>query len=250
MGVLLFDGVDDKLQWTTLGTNLSNTSDGAWTCAGLVKVVTSLDGGVSYLHSGTAPTGSSRIGLGMSADDHVNVDPSSGPYCVTSGTFTDTTNPYIWVASKTSGTVAPRLGWKLGSGGAWTHVDLIGGLQANQAAATFLQIGANIGTFFFNGHIGVVAYWEGAMSDTNKETLDNNWRTSDWYTNAHGTPTFLAELNVAAGSVVDLIGNATSLTTTGTTLDSGETLNSWNFNGTGIVATTYTGWYGSSGGWF
>jgi hypothetical protein len=43
----------------------------------------------------------------------------------------------------------------------------------------------------------------------------------------------LIEFNVTASSLVDLAGNANSLNFTGTTLDAAETLNSWNFDGTG-----------------
>src|SRR6202008_1241496 len=109
---------------------------------------------------------------------------------------------------KGAGSVAPRLGWKLGSGGGWTHENA-GSSMVDQIAATILDIGVWEGTSDpANAWIGVVAWWEGAMSDVNKEALDDNWRTSDLWLSAHGQPTFLAELNVAAGRVVDLAGNA------------------------------------------
>lgn len=241
MGVLQFDGVDDRLKWTTLASALLNVSDGAWTLAVLLKrggvaSATAYDG-VSYLLSGTgngtAKAGFSFHGVGSGDDNKIFVDVGSGSRTLIA-TFTNTTSPYLIVLSKGAGTVVPRAAWKVGSGGAWTHQNL-NTTVADQIDATMIEIGAWQAEDFFTGHIGVVAWWEGAMSDADKEALDDNWRTSDWWNSAHGQPVFLAELNVAGASVVDLAGNASSLSVTGTTLDSGETLDSWNFNGKGVV---------------
>jgi hypothetical protein len=104
-----------------------------------------------------------------------------------------------------------------------------------------LNIGSGpLSSEFFDGWVGVVAWWEGAMSQANKEALDNNWRTSDLWNSAHGQPTFLCECNVAGASVTDLAGNASSPSVTGTTLDAAETLDSWNFDGTGFVVDNTT----------
>ena len=235
MGSLQFDGVDDRLEWTTLAAALANVSDGAWTMAALVKRSALLPGpafgAVGYLTTDPNP---SRAGFSFSFAEIGVVDVGVG------STFTSVldslTSPYLVVVSKAAGAVAPRLGWKLGSGGAWTHENGDTAL-ADALAANSVEIGSWQGQDFLPGWVGVVAFWEGAMSDANKEALDDNWRTSDWWNSAHGTPAFLAELNVAGSSVVDLAENASSLTATGTTLDSGETLNDWNFNGKGAVAS-------------
>ena len=234
MGVLRFDGVNDRLKWTTLATALANVSDGAWTLAVVLKRAATLSfDGHCYLLSGT-DNGTTEAGVSFSNIDLLIADISGVSGCVTVSSFTNTASPYMFVMSKTAGNVFPRVGWKLGSGGAWTHEDFTVGTVPDQIAATMLEIGAWQTGDPLNAWVGVVAWWEGAMSDANKELLDNNWRTSDLWTSAHGQPLFLAELNVAGASVIDLAGNATVLTATETTLDAGETLDSWNFDGTGV----------------
>ena len=53
--------------------------------------------------------------------------------------------------------------------------------------------------------------------------------------NAHGQPAFLTQLNTLTPT--DLAGNASGIDVdTDLTLDSGETLDSWNFDGTGTAA--------------
>jgi hypothetical protein len=151
--------------------------------------------------------------------------------------FTSTTNIYLFALSKGAGTVAPRLAWKANAAGSWTHENLTQTCP-DQIDATMLEIGAWQGGDFYHGHIGLIAWFEGAMSDADKEALDNNWRTSDVWGSAHGQPKFLVELDVAGASVVDLAGNASSLAVTGTTLDAAQTLDSWNFDGTGAAAAT------------
>lgn len=236
MGVLRFDGTDDRLRWTTLASGLLNVSDGAWTVGVLVKraVVTTNFDGISYLLSGSGD-GTTEAGISFTTADRIMVDVAA-LNSITATDFASTASPYMIVTSKAAGSVAPRTGWKLGSGGAWTHENHDVAVP-DQIDATMLDIGVWQGSSdALNGWIGVVGWWEGAMSDADKEALDNNWRTSDWWNSAHGTPAFLAELNVAAGSVTDLAGNASSTSHVGTSLDSGETLDSWNFNGTGAAA--------------
>lgn len=230
MGVLKFDGTDDQLKWTTLASALSNVSDGAWTVAVLFKHENiAVFNGLSYLHNSGTPV------AGVSYSPSVQswaVDIGSGVIINTDAN--NTASPYMLVVSKGSGTVVPRAAWKLGSGGGWTHENFNGSI-ANQSAATDIQIGTWDDTDFADAWIGLIAWWEGAMSDAHKELLDNNWATSDWWHSPHGNPAFLAELNVAAGSVVDLAGNASAASHTGTSLDAGETLDSWDFNGVGTA---------------
>lgn len=234
MGVLKFDDVDDRLRWTTLTSGLANVGDGAWTLAVLFKRVgTAGFDARSYLLSG-AGAGTTVAGASLNGSGAVLVDVGAGPKAPSF--LTSTASPYLIVLSKGAGTVAPTLSWKLGSAGAWTDETLDLTL-ADQAAATMLDIGVWAATGDpANAWIGVVGWWEGDMSLTDKKTLDDNWRTSDWWSVAHGQPKFLAEMNVAAASVVDLAGNASVTSHVGTTLDAAETLDSWNFNGTGSVA--------------
>jgi len=235
MGVLKFDGSDDGLKFVTLNPVLANVTDGPWTFASVVKrnSETTWDP-ISVLLSGTdAGTQEASLWLNINDDLVVAVDGTADR--TVAGTFT--TGPYMFVVSKGAGTVAPRGAYKTGSGGAWTHADF-DGTVADQIAATMLQIGARGTADFFDGWQGINAWWEGAMSDANKEALGTNWRTSDLWNSAHGTPAFLAELNVVGASVFDLAVNASGLTATGTTLDGAETLDGWTFNGKGLSART------------
>ena len=237
MGVLKFDNVDDNLKWTSLASALANVSDGAWTLAVLVKFVALGDfNSLCYLLSG-AGDGTAEAGLSYNSSITAMYVDADGGKAFTS-TISSTTSPYLFAVSKAAGSVTPRLGWKLGSGGSWTHEDSSSAM-VDQIAATMIQIGTWQGANDpANAWIGLVGWWEGAMSDGNKEALDNGWRTSDWWTSAHGQPVFLTELNVDAGSVTDMAGNASSPSHTGTTLDAGETLDSWTFDGSGIGKIT------------
>jgi hypothetical protein len=233
MGVLKFDDTNDYVRFGTVDASLAAVSTTAWTVAVLLKRAgtgANWDA-ISYAISTTTI----RAGMSFegSSTDQVYMDYGSNRN--TGATkFTNTTSPYLLVLSKAAGASTPRLGWKLGSGGAWTHTAM-SGTQADTGSCTLIDIGSwKTSTDYFNGWIGVVAWWSGAMSDANKEALDDNWRTSDLHSSAHGTPLFLCELNVAGGSLVDLEAHASGLSVPNApTLDSGETLDSWNFNGTG-----------------
>jgi len=238
MGVLQFDGTDDRIRWTTLASALQNTSDGACTMGFLIKRDSLQAGthGLGYLLSGAT---TAEFGLGFwdssgGAPHHAFMDISEVGTRDFPSNLGNTTDSMLLVVSKAAGTSTPRLGWKLEPGGAWTHEDANTTL-VDQAAASILEIGCWEGGEFLATHIGLVGVWEGAMSDGDKEALDDNWQTSDWWQSAHGEPVFLAELNVAGASVVDLAENASSLAVTGTTLDAAETLDDWTFNGTGIA---------------
>lgn len=226
MGVLSFNNTSDKLTWTTLASPIANLN--AHTFAVLFR-----RGGTGQFDAlgYTLDTGDAQCGVSIANDDGLITDTGTGSRS-TPGIITNTTLPYIVAVSKAAGTATPRFSWML-SGGGWTHDD--GSSTEDAPTATdSLEIGVWEASFdWFNGHIGLVAFWSGAMSDTDKEALDNNWQTSDWWNSAHGQPVFLAELNVAGASVVDLAGNATGLTASGTTLDAAQTLASWNFDGTG-----------------
>ena len=237
MGTLQFDGVDDTLQWDTLASALQNVPTSANTIGVLLKR--------SNINSPVFQPPCDLEAGGFARRLYVEFNGNANQYITNTGgcfmgfSFTSTADPYMIIASKASGTSTPRVGWKLGSGGSWTHEDGDNTVGDASAAATKLLIGTreNLSGIYI-GWIGVVAFWAGAMSDANKEVLDDNWSTSDWWNSAHGQPLFLVELNVAGTSVVDLAGNASALTVTGTTLDATETLNNWNFNGIGVRPMT------------
>jgi len=238
MGVLQFDGIDDRLNWTTVTSDLANVSDGAWTMAALLKrnATPAVTKGIMYLVSGAGGTATEAgLSFGRGVGNNAPfLDLTGGGSNAFPSLLSSTTDTYLLVVSKGSGTVAPRLGWKQEPGGAWTHEDA-DTTVADQIASTGVHIGMWLGGEFIEAHIGLVGIWEGAMSDAHKEALDNNWRTSDWWNSAHGTPKFLVELNVATASLVDLAENASVPSHVGTTLDAAETLDDWNFDGIGEV---------------
>lgn len=244
MAALRFQSAtSSKLKWTTLATALANVSDGAWTCAVLIKravdpAASNFDG-LAYLLSGA---GGTTVEAGMSVDgaDALLVDIASQPTSNTGTnpfTVTGTTDTLILVGSKGSGAVRPQYDKYTKATNTWVHNTPTGGSAlADQIAATALEIGAwQGGDFVDDAYIGLVAFWEGELTVTQKEELSANWRTSDWWNNSAGAPKFIAELNVAGASVVDLAGNASGLAVTGTALAGAETLASWTFDGIGIT---------------
>lgn len=229
MGVLRFDGAD-WLRFTSLATPLALTSDGAWTSAVLLKQA--VDSGIqaySYLCDATptAVAGVGRTAAGLIYTDVAGSGQVGQDIVGTSDTF-------IVVASKSSGTTQLAFNLYSRSTGTWATPDTQGA-HANQAAATMWEIATwQGGGDLANAWLGLAAFWEGQMSQTNVEHLDDNWRTSDWFQNPHGNPTGLVEMNAEAINLSDLMGNATDIAVTGSpSLDPSETLDGFLFNGDG-----------------
>jgi hypothetical protein len=234
MGVLLFDGVNDTIKSTSLGSGLSNLSAGnAATLLWLIKAPAgdADSDGLAYLLSG-AGAGTAQFGASIDNTEDIFMDLSSARTVL--GTFQ--TNVYMLLISKPAGSPATcRLHWKQGAAGAWTHTNF-SGTQAFTTAASMLEIGAWQGADIYgSGHQGLFAAWAANFSDANAEACDDNWRTSDLYNHAAGTPVSLIQLNTTTPTDIGSSG-ASSLTVNGTTLDAAETLDSWNFDGTGAAA--------------
>jgi len=234
MGVLKFNGTSDRLKWTTLASALSTVSAGAYTSAYVFKRATV--GGdfdaLSYLLSGTG-NGVAEAGASITTGNRLLNDAGGSEDTNASNPLFNTTNAvYMAVVSKAAGNGAQIYSQFVKSSSTWNHYT--SSALGDQTAATMLEIGAwQAANDFFRDWMGIVAYWSGEMTQANKQALATNWKTSDLWNSAHGQPVFLAQLNIAGASVVDLAGNASALTATGTTLDSGETLSAWNFDGTG-----------------
>lgn len=224
-----------RLRFDTLTAPLQSLPTGAWTIAVLFKRLGTADTDPLVYIIDTLDS-TPYMGISVDSSDNPNVDTGPGSHAFASN-INSTSNPYLFVVSKTAGSAAPTISWKLGSGGAWTD-DTCNAALGNGLTSEQLEIGAWLGEdLSMNGWIGVIGMWSGAMTLTNKKSLDDNWRTSDWWNSAHGTPVFLMQMNVATGSLVDLAGNASNQTSaTLPTLDAGETLNSWNFDGVGTPA--------------
>ncbi len=232
MGVLQFNNTSDKLTFASISGPLSTLT--AHTCAYLFKRPHT--GQFDALGYTLTAGGVAEVGLSISNDDGLLTDTGGGARGG-GGVIAPANNVWIAVATKTAGTVAPRFHYLRGDIGTWTHVAASSGTENDALTTASLEIGVwETSNDFFGGHMGLVGFWSGAMSDSDVDALSANWRTSDWWNSAHGQPVFLAELNVAGASVVDLAGNASSLSASGTTLDASETLLNWNFNGTGAAA--------------
>lgn len=235
MGVLKFTG-SQWLRFQTLASGLANTSDGAWTCAVLFKRVVddAASHGLTYLLT-TTPT--AQAGVSLDGTDEIvgDLTAATGNLAGNPGlACTGTTETYIAVVSKGAGTGVLTYRRYVRSTTTWSS-ETTSGTRADGSAAGYLEVGTwQGGNDLADAWIGLVGWWEGQMSQAQAESLDDNWRTSDWWNNGLGQPTALIEMNVATGSLVDLASNASNLSVTGTlTVDSGETLDSWNFNGTG-----------------
>lgn len=225
-----------RIRWSTLATALANVSDGASTMAfGPFKrgVDDSNFHGLSYLLSSTG-NGVTEFGLSLNGSDLLVLDADG--FSASTLAITGTTENYFIVASKAAGAGAWIYSRYVKSTTTWTHETV--GTRIDQVAATFLDIGCWENTSdLLNGWVGCVGYWEGAMTQANKEALVTNWRTSDLWTSAHGQPAFLTQLNTLTPT--DLAGNASGINVGASlTLDAGETLASWNFDGVGGAAPT------------
>ena len=226
MGSLRFDGVDDRLRWTSVSGPLATA--GALTAAFLIRH-NSLSGFQGYGYLLNAAGNAAQFGLSKHSNGNLVSDTANGSDAANVDPSNATT--HIVALRKADGTVNPTFS-RFTFGGSWAHetpADTLGDAGAIGA----LELGAWLASDIFNGWMGVAAFWARQLSQAEIESLDDNWATSDFWNVSGGNPDFLAELNVAGASVTDLAGNVSSLTATGTTLDSGQTLDSWNFDGTG-----------------
>lgn len=234
MGLLrLTSSGSNRVKWTTLTATLADIGDGAFTAAIGLKRATddAIFHGLTYGLSG-AGDGTVEQGMSLNGSDLLVID--DGGFPASTLAITGTTENYFIVLSKAAGNAAVTHSRYVKSTTTWTHNGP--GNRADQIDFTMIEIGAWQNGDFFDGWVAVCAWWEGVMSQAEKEALVTNWRTSDLYSSSFGTPKFLVECNVTGASLVDLIGNASGLTVTGTSLDAGETFASWTFDGTGSAA--------------
>lgn len=232
MGVVRFDGNDDQLRFNTVAAALANISTGAYTLAVVCRRAT----------TGVWTSAHTMLNASSGALGSINVNPSNqlvndlvgGPGASTL-LVDSTTETFILVVGKAAGTTTTQYSVYRTGTGQWQHQNSTG-TSADQVAMAIYQIGAWTTGDFFNGWVGLVGSWAGNMSNTDRQALSANWRTSDWWNSVHARPVALIEGNKAAAEMTDLAGNATNLVVTGTTFDTAETLASWNFDGTGVVS--------------
>jgi hypothetical protein len=251
MGVFRFNPASTTtIVFATLATALQNVSDGAWTIACPIRF-NALGGGnfraLGYFKaSGVVKAGLSINAIGPSPV----VDLGSGP--TASGINPSTGTDYMYVAAHTSaGTVTFSRYTK--SSNTWDH-NTPATTLSNQIASDSLEIGAWQGADLLDGWMPAFAAWEGKMDQTNVEALSVGWKTSSLYSSAFGAPLFLTQLNTT--SPTDMMGNASGLTVTGGSVDSGQTVSDWLFDGTGVDNTMkpgLPGWWDpqiNPKGWF
>jgi hypothetical protein len=227
------DGVDDRIRFVTLAPVLANVSDTAWTVASVFRRATLAQwDGVTYMLDAAG----TEEEAGFSVDDTNTIRCDGlrgGSADFNPGLITSTTNAYATVVSKATGTVPPRRGLQdLGANTSMLHVAGNTAI-ADGNPASMLAMGAWEGSDLFDGWLGLVGWWQGDMTDADKELLTANRRTSDWWNHPFGQPKFLCELNIS--TPFDIAGNATGYTAFGGvgTIDNNETLGGWRMDGKG-----------------
>jgi hypothetical protein len=232
VGVLSFDGVDDWAQAATLTQVVKDIPNGAYTIAYVFRrTSTGTFDGIGYLSA----AGVALVGCSFDSASDLNSDTPNAPGAASNSSvdLTQTTDTNIVVLSKPAGSSVVTYRWKKEPAGGWSS-QASPGPEIAEADATALDIANWVGGDFWAMKLGLIGIWDVALSQTDAEALDDNWRTSDWWTNAGGQPKCLVELNTL--TPVDLAGNATAWTVSGATLDGAETLDAWNFDGTGAPA--------------
>lgn len=234
MGLIKFNGTTDYLKWATLASALQNTPTAAWTMLFGIKhrVLTSKYQAYGYLLSST---GNGAVQMGLSVEPTTN-DPVSD---LVSSPFKFTNldpvagEDTLYVVSKATGSSIASASKKVGPTGSWA-TQAANVAKGNASAAAQLQLGTWQLTDMLDGWEAVVAIWNVALTQTQREACGANWKTSDIYA-AHPTkPLLLLEMNVPKAALIN-IGTAAISTPTsvGTTLDTAETFGDWNFDGYG-----------------
>lgn len=237
------DGVDDKGQFDTLDAALQASPTAGHTVAwmGRRNETANWTGLTSLATSGATV----RMSTEFTQNDGLYFDTPTG-HVTTDGSVTVTnTNTYIFVVTRPAGTgQTARYHLKNLTTGTVTRGNFTGTLNNGSSTGSTGKLW--IGTYdgvgdFANAWHGLVGIWDTAMSDAQVDELWANKRTSDWYNDTAGTPTFLTELT--SSTPTDLTGSASFVSYNGT-VDAAETFAGWNFNGTGGEGPRSVGGYG------
>jgi hypothetical protein len=230
MSAWQFDGVDDFGYFSTLATALQNVPTAAHTIAWLGRRnETGVETGITSL---ATAGGTARLVIEMSPTNTLYFDCNGSTSGLTAPTDTNTV---IYVATRTAGAAQTPHAYirDLTTGVTDVDADWPGTSSDGTALASTdrVYVGCLTDTLAFGAEwCGLLGYWDVALSGAQVAELWANKRTSDWWTNSGGQPQFLAELTSA--SPVDLTGNSSFVSFNGT-VDAGETLENWNFDGTG-----------------
>lgn len=232
MGILQFDELDD-IVYGDCDTALGDLPTSAYTLACGVRhdnVAGNWDA-IMYLFTGFDATGTAEAGISHSGSENNYFADVGGGGSSFASTRPVGDTDYVLVLRKAAGTVAPILSI-FQAGSTWEHITGNNAV-ANQTACQSIGFSTwEAGADPLQGWLAWFAAWSGAMSQANAEALVANWRTSDLYNSAHGTPVALVEFNT--DTPVDLMGTIATLNVGGgPTVDAGQTFASWDFDGIG-----------------
>lgn len=246
MTTLHFDGADDWVRGTGQGA-----MNGAITLAVVSRRTATSAAYQCLLGAATAANARSFMfahDQGVDPERITIFDNATNRYSTT--TIADANSDWWVIAmTKAAGSVVPRFHFKnLTTGAAAVHetefsAGAIGDFPS--CSGGYLKIGnydLTPGTpgsaeEDYTGDIGVVGWWDQALSDAQVDELYANKRTSDWAKNSAGVPSSLTELTAA--TPVDLTGIVTWVTT-GAAL-SGPDPTGWTFDGLGPKAAIAPG---------
>lgn len=237
---LLFDGVDDRLSFTTLSTALCNLPTGAFTAVILMSRA-SWTGGTDgwdigwVLNDTPGPTFGVRAGFEWQAGTVLAQQDNSANHNWTHGLGTLTDVPLLVVLSKASGLAAPAWSVKNMNTAAWTHGSSSTNGQNDVAVPTtgglvFGGYPGNAWVDLLQGYLGIFAAWTGvAMTQAQRMECGANSKTSDLLNHSAGAPISVIEFTSLTPS--DLKGGVGSISSISSpTLDNAVTLG-WTYDG-------------------
>lgn len=229
--------------FTPVSSALANLPNGAGTIAILWKpptAATAQDGAGLTDSGNPAPTNWYHMisnGTGAKWTD----DDGTGLVVVTTGA-PNGTDWFITVVDWPAGGAALERFHSVDqtTAGAWVHSNSTGNNAGNRAGpgTGWFRVGYSGDFTMTSGtQIALVGAWAGvALGDTNAALLNANKKTSDWYSNPAGKPTFLCEVTSLTPS--DLIGGSTFSSGNSTTTNlsvGGDPAGGWTFDGIGAV---------------
>jgi hypothetical protein len=233
MAVRVFDGVDDVLVLDEGA--LDTILNGAFTIAALFKRSGSTSDGTQFLISLDAGVNASQRGC-------VSISSGSAIQLTVNGvtrTFGLTISDNVWylvVVKKAAGTATPRANlWSYGtdSWAGWANGSDT--LDADATALVEVRLGNGPGGFPLNGKMAGAVVYSSALSDADGETLED--AAQHW---ADLSPAAMWRLNQASTSTAvedDTAGGADQTSLTGTTVDTGDDPDPFDFDLGGAAVT-------------
>jgi hypothetical protein len=229
MATLVFDKVDDFVQSSSLGIDIT----GAFTVGAIVKRA-SITGfqAVLTLHNATTP----RLAMEFDGTNEIQIEIDGGTADHSTTTVTDTTNWWFVAASKAAPSGVCRFHFKNLTGLATTvhEAGTTNILAPSTQSGGFIKIG-NYGTTNtddYDGSIAAVFAFDQDLGDAGVDTLLTNRKTSDIWNYSGGHPKLLVECT--ALTPTDLAGLTTFSAASGAVL-TGANPDNWTLDGIGAT---------------